>query len=107
MWLWSSWVCQGCGATLRRRLNPRLLVVPALLLVSLLCLALYSGQVVPTVLAGAVALHLLASCVILAGNHTLLVADGPKCRGCGYDLSTQPAGAPCPECGASPPLPSC
>ena len=101
-WLWSSWVCPRCSAKLRRTIESRLLglslVAAGLVLLSLGALRGQSSLLVP---AGEGALLVGTICILFLDRAELL-AEGPSCAWCGYDLSGTSEFGRCPECGALP-----
>jgi hypothetical protein len=106
-WAWEGFICRGCGAKLasnwKRRRILLLTVVPAtFLLAGTLWILGYRGGTALVVI-----LFNIAQLVYSVLDRPRLIAPGPFCTACAYDLSAVPAGSPCPECGRAPePIPS-
>jgi predicted Zn-ribbon and HTH transcriptional regulator len=44
----------------------------------------------------------LAGALIQTSQSLTVIAAGPHCRQCGYDMANLPSATPCPECGSVP-----
>src|SRR5262249_27052169 len=96
-------VCHGCGAMARNALGGRGLASGFLIVGVALC---YLGPSVLGLVLGGLALFLALMAFVLTAKRMKLVAPGPFCRHCQYDLSALEPAARCPERGTrqGPPL---
>jgi hypothetical protein len=97
VWLWSTWVCPGCNALLKRVAAAQYLGI-ALTCAGLATLLFSTGLGRSAAATGELMAFAGVLCM-LALDRAKVVAEGPFCAACGYDLSGGDEVRRCPECG--------
>jgi hypothetical protein len=95
--VWQTWVCRGCGARLKHSARRRLYLLPGPIVGGAVMWFASLADSTPFVLLGAV-LSFGAAALMPWIDRIVVVARGPFCAKCEYDLSAV-EGAVCPECG--------
>ena len=93
--LWKGWVCPGCRARIAMP-RPRVAVGVGLVLAGIATLIFARSPSWAPLADSAV---IAAGGVVLASARPRVVARGPFCLGCGYDMGSIDGVERCPECG--------